>query len=99
MSPELPAIVLTPICPHTLTHRPILVADSAVVEVRLVSKNGEVFLTLDGQEGFELDVQDVVRIEKSRHRVLLVRSVRRDFFQVLRTKLMWGGRYGGGGVQ
>jgi NAD+ kinase len=95
VSPDLKALVLTPICPHTLTHRPILVEDSAVVEVRLVSKNGEVFLTLDGQEGFELGEQDVVRVEKSPHRVLLVRSLSRDFFQVLRSKLIWGGRYRG----
>ena len=94
VSPHLPAIVLTPICPHTLTHRPILLEDSAEVEVRLVSKNGEVFLTLDGQEGFELRDDDVVRVAKSEGRVVLVRSPWRDYFQVLRSKLMWGGRYG-----
>lgn len=94
LEPHLPAILLTPICPHTLTHRPFLVEDSAVVEVRLVSKNGEVFLTLDGQEGFELQEEDVVRVGKSDRRVLLVQSPSRDYFQVLRRKLMWGGRYG-----
>ena len=94
VSPHLPAIVLAPICPHTLTHRPILLEDSAQVEVRLVSKNGEVFLTLDGQEGFELRDDDVVRVAKSEGRVVLVRSPWRDYFQVLRSKLMWGGRYG-----
>jgi NAD+ kinase len=95
VSPDLPAILLTPICPHTLTHRPIIVMDSSRIEVRLVSKNGDVFLTLDGQEGFELTEQDVVRVEKSDRRVLLVRSFSRDHFQVIRSKLMWGGRYGG----
>jgi NAD+ kinase len=94
VSPHLPAIVLTPISPHTLTHRPLLLEDSAEVEVRLVSKNGDVFLTLDGQEGCELQAEDVVRVRKSDQPVLLVRSTSRDYFEVLRTKLMWGGRYG-----
>lgn len=94
VSPQLPAVVLTPISPHTLTNRPILLEDSAEVEVRLVSKNGDVFLTLDGQEGFELQAEDVVRVRKSDQPVLLVRSTSRDYFEVLRTKLMWGGRCG-----
>ena len=67
--------------------------DSSVVEIRLLSMNGEMYLTLDGQEGFELEEGDLVRVEKSDHRVLLVRSLTRDYFQVLRSKLMWGGRY------
>jgi NAD+ kinase len=95
VSPELPAIVLSPICPHTLTHRPILLADDAEIEIQLVFKNGEVYLTLDGQEGFDLREGDVVRARKSERQVLLVRSPSRDYYQVLRTKLMWGGRYGG----
>jgi NAD+ kinase len=94
VSPYLPAIVLTPICPHTLTHRPILLEDTATVEVRLVFKNGDVFLTLDGQEGFELREDDVLRVRKSERRVLLVRSPNRDYYRVLRRKLVWGGRYG-----
>jgi NAD+ kinase len=94
VSPGLPAIVLTPISPHTLTHRPILLEDSVEVEVRLVSKNGDVYLTLDGQEGFELQADDVVRVRKADPSVLLVRSTSRDYYEVLRTKLMWGGRYG-----
>jgi NAD+ kinase len=93
VSPDLPAFVLTPICPHTLTHRPILVGDSVEIEVRLVSKNGEIFLTLDGQEGFELEKGDVIRVRKAACRTLLVRSGSCDHFHVLRTKLMWGGRY------
>lgn len=93
VSPQLPAIVLTPICPHTLTHRPLLLDDSAAVEVRLVSKNGEVFLTLDGQEGFELQEEDVLRVTKGTRRVVLAQSPSRDYFELLRTKLVWGGRY------
>ncbi len=95
---DLPATVLTPICPHTLTQRPILVADAARIEVRLVSKNGAVYLTLDGQEGAELEEGDVVTIEKAPTRVLLVRSIGRTHYEVLRTKLMWGGGYPGNGT-
>ncbi|MBI5015615.1 MAG: NAD(+)/NADH kinase [Deltaproteobacteria bacterium] len=94
VSPNLPSIVLTPICPHTLTHRPILLDDAARIEVRLVSKNGEVFLTLDGQEGFELQEGDVLHVARGGRPVILVQSPHRDYFQVLRNKLMWGGRYG-----
>ncbi|MBI5440266.1 MAG: NAD(+)/NADH kinase [Deltaproteobacteria bacterium] len=96
VDPHLPAIVLTPICPHTLTHRPLLLDHSATVEVRLVSKNGEVFLSLDGQEGFELQEDDLVRVRKADRRALLVESPSRDYYQVLRHKLVWGGRYGAG---
>jgi len=92
VSPDLAAFVLTPICPHTLTHRPILVPDSAAVEIVLEFQNGEVYLTLDGQQGLELEAGDVVRVVKADRRVLLVRSPGRDFFQLLRSKLHWGGR-------
>lgn len=94
--PEIPSFVISPICPHTLNHRPIIIPDSSTVEVRLVFKNGEVFLTLDGQEGMELDERDLVTVRKSPHKILLVRSSERNFFQVLRAKLMWGDRYGAG---
>jgi NAD+ kinase len=97
VDPQLPAILLTPICPHTLTHRPLLLDHTATVEIRLVSKNGEVFLSLDGQEGFELQEDDLVRIRQSDRRALLVQSPSRDYYQVLRRKLVWGGRYGAGG--
>ncbi len=98
VSPDLPATILSPICPHTLTQRPFLLKDTAVIEVLLGAKNGEVYLTLDGQEGFELEEGDRVRVVTSRRRVLLVRSPARDYYQVLRTKLMWGGRYAGEGA-
>jgi len=97
VTPDVPAIVLAPICPHTLTHRPILLADRRRVEIRLVAKNGEVYLTLDGQEGMELEEGDRIRVGKGRSRVLLVRAPRRDYYQVVRTKLMWGDCRPGGG--
>ena len=69
-------------------------SDSARVEIHLEFKNGDIYLTLDGQEGVELEEGDVVRVAKSSRRVMLVRSPSKDFFQVLRSKLNWGGRYG-----
>jgi len=94
VQPQVPALVLSPICPHTLTQRPILLPDTCRVEVRLASKNGEVFLTLDGQEGMELDEGDRVTVGRGTSRVLLVRSAERDYYRVVRTKLMWGGSPG-----
>ena len=89
--PDLPAIVLTPICPHTLTHRPIVVNDSAVIEVRLRdSRAVEVHLTFDGQRGIALGERDSVTITRSPRTVRLVKAPSRDFFEVLRTKLKWG---------
>jgi NAD+ kinase len=90
--PALDALVITPICPHTLTNRPIVVPGEATVELRLKSENEDVFLTLDGQVGVELRCNDLMIIRKAAYRTLLVSSRKRDFFQVLRTKLKWGER-------
>jgi NAD+ kinase len=90
--PALDALVITPICPHTLTNRPIVVPGEARVELRLKSENEDVFLTLDGQVGVELCCNDLMTIRKAAYRTLLVSSRKRDFFQVLRTKLKWGER-------
>lgn len=90
--PSLHCIVITPICPHTLTNRPVVVADDAVVSVRLKSIHEDVFLTLDGQVGFELKRDDIVEVRRAEHMTKLVVSKERDFFEVLRTKLKWGER-------
>jgi len=90
--PDLDCLLITPICPHTLTNRPIVVAIGAHITVRLQSMNEDVFLTLDGQVGFELKYDDVIRIERASHRTLLVMSQSKDYFEVLRTKLKWGER-------
>lgn len=94
LSPQLPVAVLTPICPHALSLRPIVVADSSIIEVTLESRSPdqEVFLTLDGQEGAPLDFQDRVRITRGPDRVRLIKGVSgRGFFDNLRGKLRWGG--------
>lgn len=91
LHPTLPVTVLTPICPHTLSLRPMVVPDSAVVEVVLETQREEVYLTVDGQEGTTLGFRDRVRMTRSQGRVLLVKIDRRTFYDSLREKLRWGG--------
>lgn len=87
--PTLHNIVLTPICPHTLTNRPIVLPDEVHIEIILKS-GSDVFLTMDGQVGFPLIENDVVEIKKSPFRTVFLVPCEKDYFQVLRTKLKWG---------
>lgn len=87
--PTLGAIIITPICPHTLTNRPVVVPDSAVVEVHL--RHGQdVRLTVDGQVGTPLETQDRLKIEKAAPTLRLVQPKGGAFFSLLREKLRWG---------
>jgi NAD+ kinase len=88
--PTMGAVIITPICPHMLTNRPIVLPDELDIEIGIVTPNQEIVLTLDGQEGFTLTEQDRVCIRKSDQRVLLVQSPDKNYFDVLRTKLKWG---------
>ena len=90
--PTLNSIILAPICPHTLTNRPIVLPDNVLVEIVLRSQNEDVFLTLDGQVGFSLRQNDTVEIRKSSFKTKLYIPCERDYFQILRTKLKWGER-------
>lgn len=92
VSPGVGVILLSPICPHTLTQRPLVVPDSALVAVELSAPDQDVVLTLDGQEGIPLADGDVIEIAKSPHVVALVRTGGRGFHSVLREKLHWGER-------
>ncbi len=92
LHPAVPAIVLTPICSHTLAMRPIVLPQEVEIEITPVTKNTEVFLTLDGQVGFTLREQDVVTVTRSTHITKLLMPFERDYFQVLREKLRWGSR-------
>ena len=88
--PSMNAVVITPICPFTLSNRPIVVPDDAVVELCLKTQQEEVALTLDGQVGFPLNVEDRVVIRKSATTFNLVQPMNRNYFDVLRDKLRWG---------
>jgi len=90
--PDMHALIMTPICPHTLTNRPIAIPDTSIISITLKSENEDVFLTLDGQVGFALRYQDTVRIEKAAHMISLICPSKRSYFEILRTKLKWGER-------
>ena len=92
--PNLEAVVVTPICPHGLTNRPIVLSLDAQVEVRLESHSEEVWLTLDGQQGFPLSTDNLVRIEHCHDPVYLITDPDRTYFQILHRKLKWGERGG-----
>jgi len=90
--PTVETFVLTPICPFTLTNRPIIVPDSAVVGIEMGRESEEtVVLTFDGQVGFDLHHGDKVNIYKSKEKINLFNPPGQDHFRILRTKLMWGG--------
>lgn len=90
--PSLSNIIVTPICPHTLTNRPIILPENVEVRAQLKSKEEKVVLTIDGQVGFPLQYDDEVTIKKSSHTVNLIKSSSRGYFEILRTKLKWGAR-------
>ena len=87
--PSMNAVVITPICPFTLSNRPIVVPDNAEIELLLKTDNEEVALTLDGQVGFEMKVGDRVVIRKSRTTFNIIQPSNRNYFDVLRDKLRW----------
>lgn len=88
--------VLTPICPHALSLRPMVVPDSSRIEVTLETPREEVYLTLDGQEGTSMGYRDRVTITRSLESVKLVKVSERTFYDNLRGKLRWGGLHAGG---
>ena len=92
LAPDLEAMVMTPICPHTLTHRPLVFRPDARLEIRNASA-GPVTLTIDGQSGHELGVGDAVEVRRADQPLRLFRAPR-GFFGVLREKLSWGERQG-----
>jgi NAD+ kinase len=89
LMPTVNAFVITPVAPHSLTHRPLVVPDSVEIEILLRSEEEVAYLSLDGQPGLDLSDGDRVRCRRSQHQVNLFR-VGTNFFQVLRSKLKWG---------
>jgi NAD+ kinase len=90
--PSVPAICLTPICPHTLTNRPVLVPETSLIRVVSRSPGESVYLTIDGQVGLSIREGDEVKCRSSDYALRLVRPPRMKFFDVLRAKLKWGER-------
>lgn len=90
--PIVEAFVVTPICPHTLTNRPLVVPDSVTIEVDCKAQDNLVFLTLDGQVGVELARGDHIRVRKAPEKLHLVRPAKKTYYHILRNKLKWGER-------
>lgn len=92
--PLLPVAVVTPICPHTLSQRPVVIPDQERIQVVLETPREEVYLTLDGQEGTTMGFQDRFTVARSERSVRLVKVTERTFYDSLRGKLRWGGLSG-----
>ena len=90
IDPAVQSLILTPICPHTLTHRPLIVPGNAEIEVTLTSKDDGSMATLDGQVGVAMTQGDTVVIQTSEHRTKLIRFPETNYYDVLREKLKWG---------
>lgn len=87
--PQVETIILTPICPHTLSFRPLLIPAQSVVKVKLLTPEEKVYLTIDGQRGFALEKNAVIEIKKSTHELILVTSPRRSYYELVKEKLGW----------
>jgi len=88
--PEVASIILTPICPHTLSDRPLVVGDSCHVEMKLRGTAESVYLTLDGQKGVLMESEDRVSIVQAKERLKLIQPHRKSYYEILRNKLKWG---------
>jgi NAD+ kinase len=91
LMPSVTSFVVTPVCPHSLTHRPLVVPDKAQIEPHVETSAEEPFLSIDGQVGVPLRQGDRVMCQRAAHTIKLMR-VRKTFFDVLRNKLKWGQR-------
>ena len=90
--PSLETIILTPICPFTLTNRSLILPDSAAITIRLDERDSNVFLTFDGQVGLHVTYRDSIFIQKAPHTIRMIRTTGVNYYDVLKAKLKWGGR-------
>jgi NAD+ kinase len=88
--PIVESFIITPICPHTLSDRPLVVGDKCCVEMNLVGPAESVYLTLDGQKGIQMESGDRVRISRAEKRLKLIQPGRKSYYEILRSKLKWG---------
>ncbi|HKT11575.1 MAG TPA: NAD(+)/NADH kinase [Terriglobia bacterium] len=92
VSPFVEAFVITPICAHTLTNRPLVVRDSATIEIVVKSQREAAYLTVDGQVGIATHSEDIIRVRKSDSCIELIQPPQRNYYEILRQKLKWGER-------
>jgi NAD+ kinase len=88
--PSVESFIITPICPHTLSDRPVVIGDTSIIEVKLTAGTESVFLTLDGQKGIPLQATDRVRVSRAQQLLKLIQTPNKSYFKILRNKLKWG---------
>jgi len=93
VSPAAKVLTLTPICPHTLSNRSVIVSLDSIVRIKVLSRQVETILTTDGQHIVPLCFDDVVTIRRSRHAIRLLHLAGSSFFETLRRKLNWSGSH------
>jgi NAD+ kinase len=89
--PAVPGIIMTPICPFTLTNRPLIVPDTSSLQLKLNERSSDIMLTIDGQAGFEINGTDIIEVCKSEHSVRMIQLPDQQYYDVLKTKLSWSG--------
>lgn len=89
--PDVPSIIITPICPFTLTNRPLIIPDPIEIELKLNDNPKNMILTLDGQQGFEIDSQDKILVSKSSNDLKIISFENLNYFEILKTRLNWSG--------
>jgi NAD+ kinase len=92
VEPMLNAIIITPICPHTLSNRPLIISAQDTVVIKVQTPNQPVYLTLDGQQGLLISPEQTILVKKAKERVKLIIPPQKNYYEVLRTKLHWGSR-------
>ena len=90
VNPMVEALIFTPICPHTLTNRPIVIPGTATVQVTVTSREDGAMVTFDGQVGFTLRPDDVIEVKAAEHKITLIRAPQKNYYGILREKLKWG---------
>ena len=90
--PEVPGIIITPICPHTLTNRPLILPEDVSMKIKLEKGSSDMMLTFDGQVGLEINGHDEILVEKARRPINIMRIPGLQYFDILKAKLRWSGR-------
>ncbi len=91
LHPGVPAIVMTPICPFTLTNRPLIIPNSSTITINLEKRSADIMLTFDGQQGMEIDDKDTIIIRKGPHPIDMIAEPNQHYYDVLKAKLRWSG--------
>ena len=89
--PSVPAIIMTPICPFTLTNRPLILSDTVVIKIKLAKKSSDIMITFDGQEGLEISDKDEIFVQKDNYPIRMITLPGQNYFDVLKAKLRWSG--------